>query len=146
MLTSFAVGAQAPRLSGVLDGDVFDSKPVRKCDDQCSDEFSSPPFVFFQDVTGNLQVLINLSITLRAYVVFREGGGALVALAAHREGREGKQPGASLQILQPHTVDKLAKLHHSSVETRAALVQRGKNRRAKERMKEKERKKERPDL
>lgn len=76
-------------------------------------------------------------------MVFREGGGALVALAAHREGREGKRPGASLQILQPHTVDKLAKLHHSSVEMRAALVQRGKNRRAEERMKEKERKKER---
>lgn len=58
-------------------------------------------------------------------------------------GRGGRE---TTRILQPHTVDKLAKLHHSSVETRAALVQRGKNRRAKERVKEKESKKERPDL
>lgn len=51
--------------------------------------FRAPSSSFLQDVTGNLQVLIILSITLQEYVVFREGGGALVALAAEARALRG---------------------------------------------------------
>lgn len=51
--------------------------------------FRAPSSSFLQDVTGNLHVLIILSITLQEYVVFREGGGALVALAAEARALRG---------------------------------------------------------